>query len=346
MKEAEKKEFTTTSFNKISIVIPIRNEDQNIISCLKSLTNQNYNSADFEIIIVDDHSTENTRILVNKFQKESKLNIGIYQLENISGKKAALNFGIEKSAYNIIASTDADCQVPKAWLFNISQQFNNKSNMVLGPVIFHQRKGMGNAFQILDMIAIQGVSFGMLYYRKPCLNNAANLSYLKDDFISVKGFDSFNTPSGDDIFLLEKFVQDNKNVIGLLKEDFVVETKSEKSFSNFINQRLRWASKTKYYSNSWLIFISSIILLQNISLIFIYLGVVFVENYWLILTILLFCKWLIDFILLFLATSFFKRRKVLRYFIPVQVIYPIYILFVWVASLTRTYEWKGRKFNG
>ncbi|PJB15569.1 MAG: hypothetical protein CO118_02960 [Flavobacteriales bacterium CG_4_9_14_3_um_filter_32_8] len=346
MKKEGVNQLFNTLENKISVIIPVRNEADNIARCLDSLSNQNYNKANFEVIIIDDHSTDNTSEIVINYFKNSELNSRFYQLENTYTKKEGLKCGIEKSNYNIISSTDADCILPSNWLFNISIQINKKADMILGPVIFKEKPGFLSAFQQLDMLAIQSIEFGMLSYKKPILNNAANLTYLKEKFYVVNGFDQYNTPSGDDVFLLEKFKKHNKNVLGSLKEDFIVLTNQETSFSSFINQRLRWSSKAKYYSNSWLLFISTIVLIQNISLIFIYIGILFVEKYWIILLILLFCKWLIDFILLFLAASFFKRKKVLYYFIPVQVVYPIYLLFVWITSIMITFEWKGRNYNG
>ena len=162
----------------------------------------------------------------------------------------------------------------------------------------------------------------------------------------IAGFDKFNTPSGDDIFLLEKLTSKNKNVKGLLKKDFIVETAAESTFLGFLNQRLRWSSKAKYYKSKLLLFFSSIILIQNISFLFICFGILLVEKFRMILIILLCSKWLIDFILLFLVASFYHRKKVLFYFIPVQIVYPFYIVLVWIASITMKFEWKGRKFNG
>lgn len=346
MKKDGSNELLNNSINKISVIIPVRNEEDNIANCLDSLTYQNYNKADFEVIVIDDHSTDDTPLIVVNYMKISELNIRFYQLENTFTKKEALKFGIEKSTSKIISTTDADCILPINWLNTISKKIGATADMLLGPVMFNQKSGFLSAFQQLDMLALQSIEFGMLYHKKPILNNAANLAYLKEEFYAVEGFDQYNTPSGDDVFLLEKFKRNNNNVKGLIKEDFIVLTNQETSYFGFINQRLRWSSKAKYYSDNWLLFISMIVLIQNISMIFIYIGTLFVEKHWIILIILLFCKWLIDFILLFLAASFFKRKKVLYYFIPVQVVYPLYLLFVWIASIMATFKWKGRNYNG
>jgi len=329
---------------KISIVIAVRNEENNILNCLRSITSQNYDTDNFEVIIVNDQSTDRTKDIVNEFISNCELNIQLHEALDGSGKKQALRYGIEQSNYELIATTDADCILPSDWLSTISLLFNSETEMLIGPIMFKENKGFLSNFQSLDMMAIQGMEFGTMNYNKPVLNNAANLSYLKSTFKEVGGLDTYSTPSGDDIFLLEKFKLNNKKIKGLLTRGFIVLTESESTFSGFLNQRIRWSSKGKYYSDKLLISLSTIVLLQNISMMFIYLCIPLVENYSIILIILLFCKWLIDFILLFLVASFYERRKTLFYFIPVQLVYPIYIFVIWIASMTIRFEWKGRKF--
>ncbi len=345
-KQNNKQQLGNNKESNISVIIPVRNEENNITQCLNSLQNQNYNRGHFEIIIINDHSTDHTAQLVNNFIDESILDISIVSLSDKTSKKEALKYGIAKSKYNIIATSDGDCILPQNWLKNISLNINENTEMLLGPIVFKKSSGFLHYFQMLDMFALQGVEFGTLYYQQPILNNAANLSYSKNAYHTVGGFDTFDTPSGDDVFLLEKFTSKNKNIKGLLRKDFIVKTASESTLIGFLNQRLRWSSKSKYYKGKLLLFFSLIVLIQNISLLFIYFGIAFVVKYRISFIILLFSKWLIDFILLFLVASFYHRKKVLLYFIPIQIVYPFYIFLVWIASITMKFEWKGRKFNG
>ncbi len=331
--------------NKVSVLIPVRNEENSIIQCLVSLQNQNFKVDNFEVLVINDHSTDKTEELVNLFIKNSKLNIIYFSLTSNTTKKEALKFGIEKCEFDIIATTDGDCVLPENWLSSISNNIREDTDMLLGPINFKKQTGLLSGFQSLDMFALQGLEFGALGYNKPILNNAANLAYLKKSYKDVDGFDKFQTPSGDDVFLLEKFEAKDKCVRGLLSSTFIVETESENTFKGFFNQRLRWSSKSKYYTNKLLLFFSFIILLENLSLLFIYFGIPFVEKFKSYLIFLLFSKWLIDFILLFLVADFFKQRRMLFYFIPVQILYPIYIVVIWIASMFMKFEWKERKFN-
>jgi len=332
--------------NKISVIVPVRNEAKTIVKCLKAIQNQNFGRDSFEVIIVNDHSTDNTLVVIKDFIENTDLNIELYSLSDNTSKKEALALGIEKSKYDLIATTDADCIVKKDWLTYISNAIGEHCDMLLGPVMFQESHRLLGGFQTLDMLALQGIEFGALAFQTPILNNAANLAYSKKTFKGLGGLDNFNTPSGDDVFLLEKFQSKGKRIRGVFLRDFIVETAPQISLSSLFQQRLRWASKSKYYTNKSLLFFSTLILIENLTIIFIYFGIPLVEKYRFYLGILLFSKWLIDFILLFLMADFFKRRSALFYFIPVQILYPIYIVLIGLASMFMKFEWKDRNFNG
>lgn len=331
----------------ISVVIAVRNEEASIYSCLQHLADQDYPLDQFEIIIIDDHSEDQTGALVKQFiAHHPSLQVRLSVPEHGYSKKKAMESGVRMSRYGIIATTDADCAVPKNWLSTINASLSNEYSMMLGPVLQLPVTGFLGAFQLLDMMAMQGIGFGMLAQQRPVLNNGANLSFRKEAFYEVGGYDDHQTPSGDDVFLLEKFVGKDLKITGTFDRNFLVETKSEPNLKSFFHQRLRWSSKTKYYSNPVLISLGILIILQNLALLFIYTSLVLVEKKDFVWVILLLCKWLIDFILLFLVASRFKRRSILFYFIPVQVIYPCYVVLIWILSQLLRYEWKSRPVHG
>ena len=339
----QKKVVKHVSPLKITILIPLRNEENTILNCLESLEKQNFEQEDFEIIIINDHSLDNSVEVIKSHIFNSSFDYSFYELGDKQSKKEALKLGFKNAKYSIIATTDSDCELPNNWLKNIAGKIVEK-DMLLGPVIFKSEKGFLNKFQLLDMMAMQGLEFGSLNWGSPILNNAANLAYTQEAFDDVGGYDNYETPSGDDVFLLEKFIEKDKKIGGVLIKDFIVETHSEKGLKAFLNQRIRWASKSKFYKNRVLIYFSSIILIQNVISLFIYIGLPLVENYTCVLIILLLSKWVIDFILLLLIASFFDKKRVLIYFIPVQLLYPIYLVGIWIASITVNYKWKGRDY--
>lgn len=330
---------------KISVVIAARNEEQNVENCLNSIVNQEFNKDDFEIIIINDHSSDNTLNIIEEFKKRYK-NVHCYSLSETSSKKAAIKLGVSKCLYNVVVITDADCEVSTNWLSLISTKFNNDLSLFIGPVQSISKGGLFGAFQELDMFSLQGFTFGSLGYNNPILINAANMAFNKTDYLTYYPISTENIPSGDDMFLLEKLKRHKKNIRGFLNKGLIVTTKSENTLKDFIYQRIRWASKNKFYKDGWIQFFGGLIFLTNMALIFICLHLIFVEQNRGVYIILLLTKWVIDFILLFLVSSFFKRRKVLAYFVPVQLIYPVYIFVVGVLSTFLKIRWKGRIYNG
>lgn len=330
---------------KISVVIAVRNEELTIEKCVESIVNQNYNQEFIEIIIIDDHSTDNTIYVLNKIAEKYK-NVRFYQLTDTCSKKEAIQFGINLSNHEIIATTDADCVLPPNWLLTIVKMFNVDIKFLFGPVVFEDKSTFLNKFQQLDMFAMQGLTFGTSFFNQPILCNAANMSFKKDNYFIFNKKLENKTPSGDDVFLLHQFKKDKQVITAFLNNNFVVNTKAEESFKGFIHQRLRWASKSKFYKDNLLLFFSYLVFCSNVVILFIYYHIIFIELNRGIYIILILSKWVIDFILLFLVASFFNKRKLLKYFLPIQLMYPFYVIVVGFISQFFKFNWKGRIYNG
>lgn len=335
------KQSNTKNECSLSVVIAARNEEENIKDCIDSLLKQNYPKDKFEVLLVDDDSDDETLELILKINHP---NIKVLKLENKQGKKEALKHGIDHTKFNYVVMTDADCVFNVNWLKTIANTISQNTSMLIGPVVYKEKSNFLNSFQQLDMMAMQTFTFGMMSLGKPILNNAANLVINKDIYKDVKGHDDYKTPSGDDVFLLEKLTKKSVKIAGYLSREGTVETKAQPTLKEFLNQRLRWASKSKFYQSPYLIFISFLVLLENLNLIFIYSHVLLIGTNRTVYIILLISKWLIDFILLFLISTFYKRRKALIYYIASQLVYPIYVVGIGLASFFVKFEWKGRKY--
>lgn len=330
---------------KISIVIAVRNEELTIEKCVDSLLNQNYNQNCFEIIVVDDHSTDHTLDVLKRLTEKFK-NVSFYQLTNTFSKKEAIRYGVNYAINDVIATTDADCMLPKNWLNYIANKFNDETSFLFGSVELEDKTSFLNKFQQLDFFAMQGLTFGTSYYNQPLICNAANMSFKKENYIILNDKIENKTPSGDDVFLLHQFKQNKQIISALLNKNFIVQTKAEEKFKDFINQRVRWASKSKLYKDNLLLFFNYLVFFTNLSVLFIYYHIIFIEQNRGVYIILLLSKWVIDFILLFLIASFFNKRKMMKYFIPTQLLYPFYIIGVGIISQFVKFTWKGRTYNG
>ena len=237
--------------NKFSIIVAFRNEEKYIYTLLKSFGKLKYPKELFEIILVNDASTDESLEEIERFIRYYP-SIPIRILENNrlthSPKKDAIYTAIEQSSYDWIVTTDADCLVPRNWLqlFNSFILAQDTVAFIAAPVVYRKEKGFLAQFQQLDWLSLTAVTMGSFGYKSPMLCSGANLCYRRTAFKKVGGFTgNENIASGDDVFLLSKMQKKYpKNVFFLNSVDAIVQTRAVPTWKNLLHQRVRWASKT------------------------------------------------------------------------------------------------------
>ncbi|MGZ6551726.1 MAG: glycosyltransferase [Bacteroidia bacterium] len=341
----------------VSIVIAARNEEKNIINCLDSIIKQSYNANKFEIIIIDDASTDLTNKLVSDYS-ERHPNIKLISLredgKNV-GKKFAIRKGIEKAKGELIVTTDADCSMGENWLRSVVSFYSGtNAKMIVSPVCFQNEKSIFEKMQSLEFIALIACGGSSLYYNKAIMCNGANLAYPKEVFMEMNGFDDIDEKaSGDDVLLMYKIKRKYPEGVRFLKaEEAIVYTAANRNLKNFVQQRKRWSSKGFMAFNRETKLVSLLIYSFCFSLLTLpLLGSICLRNtmfypvFMEICLILLLIKCFIDFLLLFLSASFFKKKELLVYFLPEQAIYILYIVLTGLMGTWGKYEWKGRQMN-
>ena len=340
---------------KFSIIIPFRNEAENLPKLLASISKLNYSQSQFEIILIDDGSEDNSVSIINNFTSERPfdcaqcdIRIIINKRTSNSPKKDAITTAIKVSKFNWIITTDADCVLPKYWIDTFDECIQTKSlNCIVAPVTYHGENSFFNRFQILDFLSLQGATIGGFGIKKPFMCNGANFAYRKSIFINVNGFDgNTNIASGDDIFLLEKFIKrDAKKVHYLKSNKAVVTTNPSPTISSLIQQRLRWASKTSNYNNWFAKLIGLVVLLGNLVCLTL-IPLVFFNLLSTKIAIALFIiKFSIDFLLLFKTSRFFKQETLLLSYLFSSLLYPFFSVYIALLSLFKSYDWKSRTFT-
>lgn len=340
----------------VAVIIVARNEENIIASCLESLIHQTYLVHNFEIIVVDDSSTDSTGIIVQRFASSNK-NIRLIQLSvlKLEGKKNAIASAISQTTAELIITTDADCIMGNMWLEKmVAHYLNTNAKMILGPVAFHHEKLIFEKMQSLEFMALIASTAGSLFYNKAIMCNGANLAYSKKVFNEIGGFNGINQmATGDDILLMYKIKQKYGEGIKFLKDkDAIVYTKAKASLVEFLSQRKRWASKGFLALNTETRLVSLLVYVFNFSLLFLGLISGFATlkagiylPFFKICLILIGIKCFIDFLLLFLAASFFDKKHFLFFFLPEQIIYIFYVVIVGMLGNKGKYMWKGRKIN-
>jgi cellulose synthase/poly-beta-1,6-N-acetylglucosamine synthase-like glycosyltransferase len=338
------KEFKT----KVSLIIPCRNEEQNITNCLFSILQQTYPASLLEIIVADDHSEDNTeKISRDVLEKSNVLWKYILVKDTQSNKKKAIETGIKESSGELILITDADCIASKEWISSIVSLYEQKHyKMICGPVAITNESTFCEKFQGLEVSGLSLLAGAGIFSKTPLLSNGANIAYTRDAFEKVNGFRGIDDiPSGDDTLLLFKINKQFPGQIGFIKNtDSIVYTHAQPNWYYFMQQRIRWGSKgfrSKNYINS---LVSLVVFVTNFLLLVVGISslVYFTPNSAFISCLI--AKFTIDFLLLTCATSFFKKQNLLFYFLAGEFITVIYMSWVGLVANFSRYHWKGRDY--
>lgn len=336
----------------LSVIIPARNEEDNIILLLEDLQKQDYPANMFEVTVIDDHSTDDTLNVVRSFiENNYDLNIKIVSLtsDNISEtyKKNAISKGIETSKGELIVTTDADCRVRPEWLKTIAAFYEEKNcKMIIGPVAYHNETTFFEKLQSLEFLSLIAVGAGAAAIQKPVMSNGANLAYEKKAFEIAGGFTKDKFSSGDDVFLMMKFRKmfGSGSIAFLKNSNSFVYTKAKKSVKDFINQRVRWASKNKGFDLN-ILFVSVTVYFLNLLLLTGVILSLFQPELFPLIALAFGIKLIIDIPILTGFVKFAKKTALLLYVIPIYLIYPVYIVISGAWGVFGNYNWKERKIK-
>lgn len=335
---------------KFSVIIPVRNESENIIRLLKSLENQSLGTEKFEVILVDDQSDDDTKSKALQFFENSKLNWRILDLNpderGKSPKKNAITKAINYAHNELVFCTDGDCELPNELLSEYQKVFDNKEVMFIsGPVSFFDVKSrlfrkLWNKIQIVEFASLVGVGGSSIFVGSPNMCSGANIAYRKTVFFEVKGYDgNEHLASGDDEFLMHKISQKYPGSIrfsGGMKT--LVLTNDTKNFTQFFNQRIRWVSKWSFYKSLVPKILAIYVFVLNLGSIYLLMSGFW---FWLI------ARAIFEFI--FLAIILTKLKKISSIIIIplVQLIYPFYVVFFGIKSFfpNKKYSWKSRELS-
>jgi cellulose synthase/poly-beta-1,6-N-acetylglucosamine synthase-like glycosyltransferase len=327
-----------TSYPLITVIVPVRNEAENIVSILLELKQQQYSN--FEVIIVDDQSTDQTFDLatVNPFANVSILP------NNSTGKKGAIHTGVAAAKGDLIVATDADCKLPIRWLESTQKMFDSPEvKFVFGAVGMESDTTFFSKLQTLEFASLIGSGAATAAFGFPTMCNGANLAFRKDAFQQVNGYlGNEHIASGDDEFLMRKI---RKAFPGSVKfnpaRNAVVLTKFEPSLNNFVNQRIRWAGKWKHNDSAFTMVLAIFILLSQLSVLAALVSLPIKSNGSVVILLLL--KFSLEGAFIFRICRFTNVSWSFMAFMVLQVIYPVYVILVGIASNFRKPSWKGRK---
>jgi cellulose synthase/poly-beta-1,6-N-acetylglucosamine synthase-like glycosyltransferase len=328
--------------NSFSIVIAARNEAGFISQCLQSIIKQNYNSENFEIILINDHSTDDTLNIIHQFKiHNTTFKISIIDLadfDKIDNKKQAITKGIEQAKFDYIILTDADCTRGYNWLKTINQFINiSSAKMVYAPVEF-AAKNIFEKLQALEFAGLVGVGAAAMELKYPNMCSAANLIFEKAVFFEVNGYeDNMHVISGDDEFLMHKIFKKYPNQVQFLhQKEAIVLTGANGTLSQLTEQRKRWVSKSTKYENRYITFILIMAYFYNISMV-----VNLFIDWHLALNQIIF-KTLIEGVFLVTILKLFGKTKLILLLPLAEIFHVLYVIIIGIWANFGTYNWKDR----
>lgn len=334
---------------KISIIIPARNEEQNIAACLDSIVDQAYPKHLYEVLVIDDHSTDKTASIILGYQEQNIRLIALKDFLKVkeinSYKKKAIEIAIEQSTGEMIVTTDADCIVPPAWLTTIAEFYEkNNAAFIAMPVSYDFKNNALEIFQALDFLTLQGITGASVYKKAHSMCNGANLAYEKKAFIAVGGFKGVdNIASGDDMLLMHKiFKLFPARVFFLKSAKVIVRTKPMDTLKGFLNQRIRWASKADKYDDKRIFAVLLLVYFFNVWIVVLAISAFFFNIIYYFI-VLLAAKTIIELYFLNPVARFFNRQTILWLFPLAQPFHIVYTIIAGWLGKFGSYQWKERK---
>lgn len=332
-----------SEFPFVSIVVAARNEEDNIGDCINSLKKIDYPEDKYEIIIVNDRSTDSTKQIVEKeilnLKNFKLINIQEYNNPQINGKAHALSVGIKESKGEIIMTTDADCSVPKGWVKEAVKYFDNDTALVCGFTML-EGKNLFTNLQAMDWLYLESISSSSAGINNAlsCLGN--NLAMNRTVYELVGGYENLEFSVTEDLTLLNKIKKLKKYKVKypIIPSGYVL-SKACSNLKELYRQKKRW-----FRGGTGINILGFVIgfLMLNVNVLmltgYLYLPLI-------IYFLLVFLKILSDFIISFPVAKSLKALYIYKYFLPFQIYFMLYGLllpftFLWGYKI----KWKDRKF--
>ncbi|MDA3616039.1 glycosyltransferase [Polluticaenibacter yanchengensis] len=335
----------------VTIIIPARNEAENIAACLESIIKQSFPSDLMEVLVINDASTDNTAEIAETYTQTH--NYIKHYLLNLDGnekahKKRAIEFGVGIAKHPLIVCTDADCSHHENWLKNIVVIYETGNyQFIAAPVMFNTNSKVSSIFQTLDFLTLQGITGASVNANFHSMCNGANIAYTKAAFLKVNGFNGIDDlPTGDDMLLMHKIAMAYPGQTTWIKnKETITYTDAMPTWRSFFNQRIRWASKATYYSDKSIIAVLFLVYFFNVWLAVLPVLAIFNTQYWSLWFSIAGIKILVEYVFIIPVAAFFNKQNWLwtfPFFQPIHILYTV--ISGWLGKFGQ-YEWKGRKIH-
>lgn len=330
---------TSTLF--VSVIITARNEETNLHTCLESVINQTYPVSHYEIIVVDDGSTDNTvGICRNFIQSYSHIKLVHAQDDpNLRGKANALAQGIDIASGDIILITDADCTVQSTWVEQTALRYDNDIGLIGG---FTLQKAVTpfQGMQSLDWAFILGMAAATAGFHYPlgCIGN--NLSFRKSAYDQIGGYRKLKFSVTEDYTVVQAIVGSHRwKYLFPLDPKHLVESKPCPNFLTLLHQKHRWGTGGLDMKMIGFVIMAIGFFMHLSPFIMLYWGGVIQAATAFML------KFIADYIFLYQLLRRLNRTEELRWFYWFEAYFILYVIILpFLVFFGGKVKWKGREF--
>lgn len=338
---------------KITVIVPARNEETVIEQCIQSLLLQTYPRHLLEIIVIDDHSTDRTAAIVAKYNAQGVILINLAEALTQQPfikayKKKAIEVAISRASGTLIVTTDADCIAGPEWIKTLADfHARSKPFFIAAPVKIAYNNSFLSTFQAMDFAILQGITAASVSKKFHSMCNGANLAYEKQVFYAVNGFDGIDDiASGDDMLLMRKISRQYPAQVAFLRStDAIVQTQPAHTWKTFLNQRIRWASKAGRYQDVRISSVLLLVYLVNVAALILLSGSIWNTGWLLFFAIVVFYKTIIEWRFVASVLAWFNMQKIIPLFPLFQPFHILYTVIAGFLGIFKKYEWKGRSVS-
>ena len=333
----------------VSVVVAARNEEGTITRCLQSLLGQTYPADAYEIIVVDDHSTDRTAAIVTEMAAAAPpmpiILLSLGERSASSGKPSAIAQGVRQARGEVILCTDADCVLPRGWIRSMAGQFGPGVAFVAGPVLEAPVGSFLSRIQGLEFLGLITTAAGLIGAQKPIICNGANIAYRKSAFEAVDGYGDGHG-SCDDETLMQRIAMREVGSISFNKDpEAVVLTSTPRSIREFWRQRTRWAAKRGRYESKAIL--ARLLLLYSFFPIVVVAAIAAVFEPWIAIVVIasFLVKACADYVVLREGARMLRQAVPLGQFLVAELLHVPYIACAGLIGQFGSIRWKERNLQ-
>jgi 1,2-diacylglycerol 3-beta-glucosyltransferase len=334
-------EILETAAPFVSVIVAARNEEKHLAHCLQSIARQTYPCEQYEIIVVNDNSTDGTETICLDFAGRHS-NVSYVKAQEdkaLPGKTNALDQGIQRARGDVILITDADCTVPSTWVEFTAKRYGPDTGIV-GGVTVQRASTWFEGMQSLDWAFLLGLAAAAVARRNPLSTIGNNLSFRKSAYQDVGGYRKIPFSVTEDFMLFQSIVQTKKwDYLYPIDGRVLVVSQPCATLKDLVRQKHRWGRGGLDMKLSGMLIMAAGFATHALLLTTLLAGSFFV------VTTCLLAKIAADYFFLDAILKRLERTDLLKYIYFFEVYFILYVLLLpFVVFFGGKVIWKGRAY--